>query len=761
MASKLVELILSADAQALIGATNQSRAAVKKLDGEFRTLENSVKGALSFVGIGLGASEIIKLADSYGQMTGKLKLATQYSGDYAETQQLLRDSARSTRSELGGTVQLYTTLIPALKGIGLGAKESVGLITTINQAIGLSGASAEAAEAALVQLGQGFAGGALRGQELNSVMEQTPALAQAIADGLGVPRGALKQMGEEGKLTADVVAKALQKVADQVNDDFSRMPVTVGQALTNLKNEFMVFVGATDQAAGGTSTLAGAINSIANEFTNAGPAVTAFTFTIKTLMAGLDGSYRLLQILGLGIAAYAAAIKESLFGDLGAAFEKLAKGDIKGAISTALAGDANRSKKILEELGNDIQGILEKPLIANPFEHADVAAQKAINTARKRKQLEEQLADQVKKLEQLKAYEAGKASDNVAAKEKSNIDARIADQKRLVDAVRAAWQDSLAEVEKATEAAQKKLTKAADIRSAGDKTKFELGIAGLPEEDQLAAKQARFYKLQGDAESAARAARIAALKGDAKSFDAAADVAEKKLSAALDMAKELKDIFAVDALTDLLAGIQEAGAAMDQQRAAAQKEQAASQAAVLADLQKQLDDMTSKARTIEVQADVSRATLAIAGLKAQLAEIPDNTVKTVTVQTITSRANPAVAQAIVDNGGSLPVFAGGGRIRGPGTGTSDSILARLSDGEYVVRSAAVSHYGAHLLNRINSMQLPKFAEGGVVGRSASNSATPLVLDFGKLGRFDASAPADTAEAIERVFVRAALARGRR
>jgi len=133
----------------------------------------------------------------------------------------------------------------------------------------------------------------------------------------------------------------------------------------------------------------------------------------------------------------------------------------------------------------------------------------------------------------------------------------------------------------------------------------------------------------------------------------------------------------------------------------------------------------------------------------------------VTVQTITSSAKPAVAQAIVDNGGSLPVFAGGGRIRGPGTGTSDSILARLSDGEYVVRSAAVSHYGAHLLNRINSMQLPKFAEGGLVGRTASNSATPLVLDFGKLGRFDASAPADTAEAIERVFVRAALARGRR
>ena len=69
---------------------------------------------------------------------------------------------------------------------------------------------------------------------------------------------------------------------------------------------------------------------------------------------------------------------------------------------------------------------------------------------------------------------------------------------------------------------------------------------------------------------------------------------------------------------------------------------------------------------------------------------------------------------------SLPQFATGGLLRGPGSGTSDSILARLSNGEYIVKAAAVHHYGPQLLNRINSMQLPRFAEGGAVGGAKSN-----------------------------------------
>ena len=109
----------------------------------------------------------------------------------------------------------------------------------------------------------------------------------------------------------------------------------------------------------------------------------------------------------------------------------------------------------------------------------------------------------------------------------------------------------------------------------------------------------------------------------------------------------------------------------------------------------------------------------------------------------------------------MPQFASGGLLRGPGSGTSDSILARLSNGEYIVKAAAVHHYGPQLLNRINSMQLPRFAEGGAVGRpvaAGSGSTVNLSLD-GRTYRMSAS-DSVAAELVDAVR-REALRKGRR
>lgn len=738
MASRLVELILSLNAQGLIGPADQSRAAIKKLDNEFRSLQSSAAGALSFAGIGIGAAALINLADAYGQMSARLRLATQYSNDFDETQQMLRDSSRSTRSDLIATVDLYSKMAPALKGIGLNAAQSVGVVTTINQAIALSGGSAESAAAALVQLGQGFASGVLRGEELNSVMEQTPALARAIADGLGVPIGELRKLGEEGKLTAEAVAKALQNVAQQVEADFRQVPATVGQAMTALKNEFLVFVGATDQASGSTSALAQGIMAVADEFREAGPAVTAFVAVLKTLMAGLDGSYRLLKVLGAGLGAYTAAVVAFLSGDLG------------------------RAKTILDELGGDVQAILEKPLLANPFEDSDrKVVTSAENTARKRAQLEEQLTAQKKRLAELRAYEEGKAIDNVAAKDKANVDARIADQKRLVDAVRKAWQDSLAEAEKASQDAQKKLDKAADIRSAGEKAQFDVGLEGLTPEDQLAVKQARYQQLAGDAEAAARDARIAALKGDAKAFDVASAAAEKKLSAALDMAREIKDVTAIGSITDLAAGVQEEGARMDQRRAAETKQVAEAQAQTLASLQAELDKLQQKARSIEVEVDVSKAQSAIAGLQQKLADMAKGTTVPVTVAPTTAPVQDA----------EVPQFAYGGWT-GPGGKFQPAGIVHAN--EFVTRSEVVRQPGAlAFLSRFNDVgmrALRGYSSGGLVssinpgalssaslsGRSGRN----LTLVLGS-ERFGVSAGDDVIGRLEDHVAREALRKGGR
>lgn len=767
MASKLVELILSLNAQGFVAGADQSRAAANKLSNELRGIQQVAGQALSFAGIGIGAVEIIKLADSYGQMTGKLKLATQYSGDYAEVQDLLRNSARETRSDLGGTVDLYTKMSPALKGIGMNAQQSVGIITTINKAIGLSGASSEAAASGIYQLGQGISKGALQMEDLRNIMESTPTLAYALADGLGVSTAALLTMATEGKLTAEVVAQALQKVADQVDSDFSKMPTTVGQALTNLRNEFMVFVGATDDASGGTSALAGVINSIAEEFASAGPAVTAFSTAIKIMVSGLDGAYRMLKIVGIGLAAYAAMASEVL------------KGNFSGV------------KEIWNQLGKDIDAIVTKPLSSDPFDWEEKKVQAVANGTKKREQLEVQLSELTKKLEQLKAFESGKASDNVAANDKANIDARIADQQRLVEAVRKAWQDSLSEAEKYANAAKEKLQKATDFRDAGKSSAFNAGLKGLSEEDQVAAKSQRMTDLQGQGNYEAARARMAALEGDIKKYDAAAAVAEKRLKEALQLAQDIGDVTSIEDISNTLAKNQEAGAGLDNKKAAEAQAQAADQAKLLNDLQAQLEKLEKTARSIAVQADITQAEGAIKGLKEKLDEIKDKTV-TVTVNSVKSGAAADLPVLDLSSYGpgdpGIPARAYGGPLPGFAPhDRADNVIYRGTPGEFLVQRPTVKQPGARAflydfnargMAALADWQLPRHAFGGELGGSAidrlnsprlsaapsatsQSSKTPLVLDFGKLGRYQAEASSDVAGELTKAVQRAALQFGRR
>lgn len=718
------------------GGLNQTKAALDSVSRQLSDLRAQGAAVLSFAGIGLGAAEIIKLADTFTQMTGRLRLATQYSGDYDQVLQMLRESARATRSDLVATVDLYSKISASLKAVGYSSAQSVGLVTTINQAIATSGASAQAAEAAIVQLGQGLGAGALRGDEFNSVMEQTPGLAQAISDGLNIPIGALRQWADEGKLTAAVVAEALSKVSSQVAQNFAAMPATVGQSMTNLRNEILVFIGATDSASNGTSALANSINAVAQEFAEAGPIVTAFSTAVRTMVDGLDGTVRLLKIVGIGLAGYAAAAK------------------------AALTGNWSDARTIWLQLGKDIEAVLLKPLVTEPK-----VIQSAVNVAAKRQSLEQQLADQVVRLEKLKAYEAGAASDNVAAKDKANVDARIADQKRLVDAVRAAWQDSLREAEKYAASAQAKLTKAADFRSAGNSSAFSASISGMDEQSQIAAKQQRMQDLQSQGSYEAARARLAAMEGDVKKYDVAAAAAEKRLKEALQLAEDIKDVSSIESISDALAKVQETGAGLDQKKAAEAKAQAEAQAKTLADLQKVLDDLTAKARTIEVQADITDADNKVKGLQAQLAELAKGVTVPVNVAQTGNAAvdstAPAVGRAF---GGPLPGWAPHDR--------ADNVAYWGTPGEWVIQRPAVRYWGEDFLRAINAGKMPRFAFGGQIGGSAVSrlriptvstggvGSQPDVLDLGALGKIRVRTTPDTSNDVADVLARAALRFGR-
>ncbi|EPL0259732.1 tape measure protein, partial [Acinetobacter baumannii] len=160
--------------------------------------------------------------------------------------------------------QVYQRFSDNAKTLNLTMDDTARLTETVSKAVAISGASAEAADAALVQFGQALASGTLRGEELNSVMEQTPALAKAIAQGMGITVGELRSVAAEGKITSQEIVKALKNVQNDVDALFAKTDITIGQSLTLLNNEITKFVGEASKGSGAAQVLAGSVQTLAS-----------------------------------------------------------------------------------------------------------------------------------------------------------------------------------------------------------------------------------------------------------------------------------------------------------------------------------------------------------------------------------------------------------------------------------------------------------------------------------------------------------------
>ena len=203
-------------------------------------------------------------ADEWTNLNNRLRLVTQGQAQFAAAQADVIRIAASSRQPLEATAELYQRIASNQSALGLSGVELARVVETISKTMVISGTSAAAAEGALTQLGQAFASGVLRGEELNSILEGAPALAQALADGLNVPRGKLRELGEAGKLSADQVVAALQRQAAAVDEAFGKMDSTVGQAITQFNTSLQVMVGRADEATGASQALAIGIGALGN-----------------------------------------------------------------------------------------------------------------------------------------------------------------------------------------------------------------------------------------------------------------------------------------------------------------------------------------------------------------------------------------------------------------------------------------------------------------------------------------------------------------
>lgn len=206
------------------------------------------------------AQEVAAIAEEYKGMAARLRLVAGEGAGLADALDRVHATSTEVGSDIVATADLYAVLARSTKG---SASEIQGLTSTIQKSFAITGASGAEAAGATRQLSQALASGVLRGDEFNSVMEQAPRLMQALAASLNVSTGELRNMAQEGKLSADVVIAALQDQAAAIDRDFSAIPETIGRATQRLGNEWLLFLGRLDQTSGATTGAAEALNTVA------------------------------------------------------------------------------------------------------------------------------------------------------------------------------------------------------------------------------------------------------------------------------------------------------------------------------------------------------------------------------------------------------------------------------------------------------------------------------------------------------------------
>ncbi len=206
---------------------------LKDAKNQMLSLRNLVAGYFAMV---TGGSAI-KIADEWAAVDSRVKLATKSVEEHKYALSQIFDLSQRSGQDYLASADLFSKVNRSAGDLGLSLDDTLNLTEIIGQTMTIGGGDQGAQQAALMQLGQALGSGALRGDELNSIIEQAPRLANAIADSFGVPIGQLKDLGKEGKLTSKELAQGLLKQADKIQKEFDQMPKTFGRGMTILKNK--------------------------------------------------------------------------------------------------------------------------------------------------------------------------------------------------------------------------------------------------------------------------------------------------------------------------------------------------------------------------------------------------------------------------------------------------------------------------------------------------------------------------------------------
>lgn len=276
MAEKAGEIYydIEANVSGLIQAQQQVNKRLDQMDAKFEQSSRSAgrfEGALNKVGVAIAAAftidaakKLIAIGDEMVTLQARIARLSPSIDVAKETLASLSAIAAQTGNSLSETERLWESLTTALKETGATNSQILGLTSTLQKIGTIGGSSTEEMANALRQFGQSISGGIVRAEEFNSILEQMPELARQIAAGLGISIGDLRKRMLEGKLTAQDALNAIQRQSQSVNEEFDKMPVSIDRAKNSLDVAFKNAINDLNQAIGLTTTLAGLMQSVAD-----------------------------------------------------------------------------------------------------------------------------------------------------------------------------------------------------------------------------------------------------------------------------------------------------------------------------------------------------------------------------------------------------------------------------------------------------------------------------------------------------------------
>ncbi|HEK3128790.1 TPA: tape measure protein [Proteus mirabilis] len=278
------------DVQQLLTSQRQLEQRLNRMDDSFNRTSQSVnntersmlslsKVAASLAGY-LSASMVASYSEAWTELNNKLSNSVRASESLIDVTQRVFDISQATRSSLDATATLYARLERGTREYNTSAADLAKLTSIINQGFIVSGATAQEAENAIIQLSQGIASGVLRGEEFNSVAEQGSRLMVALADSMGVGIGQLRKMAAEGKLTTDVVVKGLLSQGDAIGKEFAKTTRTMSQAFQEAGNNLTKFLGENTTIKSTISAFSDAVIAVSKNLDELSSALTVITAVV-------------------------------------------------------------------------------------------------------------------------------------------------------------------------------------------------------------------------------------------------------------------------------------------------------------------------------------------------------------------------------------------------------------------------------------------------------------------------------------------------